>query len=371
VSSTGNGGAAGGSGRRRRVVRRALLAVAGVVVLSAGVIGIGGWMLAAPRYQGPTSDHFDGARFHNPVAIPHAGFGDLLRWQLNRQRGPWTGHPDAPPGPPPPTRVGRGALRVTFVNHATVLIQMDGLNVLTDPIWSERASPVRFAGPRRRRPPGIRFEDLPPIDLVIVSHNHYDHMDAPTLRRLAAAHRPRIAAGLGNGALLAREGIAGAVELDWWQGIPVSAAGGAEMRLTAVPAQHFSQRGLGDRDRTLWTGYVLSGPAGAVYFAGDTGFGPHFRQVRERFGAVRLALLPIGAYRPEWFMSGVHVSPDGALEAHRVLGAGTSAAIHFGTFELADDGEAEPPARLAALLAGLDPRPRFWVLGFGEGRDVP
>ena len=314
------------------------------------------------------SDHFDGKRFHNQETTEHGGFGLLLKWALNREPGPWRSWTDAEPGPPPPARVGPGELRVTYVNHATALVQMDGVNLLTDPIWSERCSPVGFAGPRRVRPPGLRFEDLPPIDLVLVSHNHYDHLDVPTLRRLHAAHGPRALAPLGNRRLLERTGLR-ADELDWWDAVDLGA-----VTATLVPAKHFSSRSVSDRDRTLWGGFVVTGAAGAVYFAGDTGFGPHFAQIRERFGPVRLALLPIGAFRPTWFMSRVHVSPDEAVRAHQVLEAGTSVGIHFGTFRLADDGQDEPPARLEQALREAEAasaRPRFWVLGFGEGRDVP
>lgn len=145
----------------------------------------------------------------------------------------------------------------------------------------------------------------------------------------------------------------------------------ATVDLIAVPNQHFSNRGLFDRDRTLWLGYVLRGPAGLAYFAGDTALGPHYAAIRTRLGPPRLAVLPIGAYRPSWFMSAVHQSPAQALEAHRILGAGTSVAMHFGTFALGDDGEDEPTAALEAELLTSSPRPRFWVLGFGEGREVP
>ncbi len=324
-------------------------------------------MFSAPRYRGPVSDHFDGRRFHDNDPIPHARVTDLLRWGLTRDAGPWR-RVDAEPGPPPPRRVPDGAMRVTFVNHATVLVQMDGKNVLTDPIWSERCSPVSFAGPRRHRPPGLRFEDLPPIDLVLVSHNHYDHLDVPTLRRLAEAHRPAIVTGLGNRALLEREGIGGGVEIDWWQ--ETRAAG---LRVTGVPARHFSGRGTMDRDATLWMGLVVHGSGGDACFAGDTGFGPHFAAIRERLGAPRLALLPIGAFRPEWFMRPVHMTPADALAAHCALGAAASVGIHHGTFRLADDGQDEPVEVLRGAIAeaGDDAARRFVTLEHGAGLDVP
>ena len=366
---------------------------------------------ASPRYRGPHSDHFDGDRFHNHQSgwQTEASF---LKWQMNRQRGEWRDWVDAPPGPPPPDRVGDGKLRVTFINHATTLIQMDGVNILTDPIWSERCSPVSFAGPKRHRPPGIRFEDLPKIDVVLVSHNHYDHLDLPTLRRLRREHDPRIFTPLGNAAIIegrraSRPQATGVspvatgtntprqdaaalrarrppsdstgsntpnqnatapratAELDWWQSAQHDA-----VTITAVPAQHFCARAISDRNRTLWGGFVISGPSGNVYFAGDTGWGKHFAEVRERFRDIRLALLPIGAYLPRWFMKPAHISPVEAVDAHLTLGAKTSVAIHFGTFDLGDDGELEPVENLRKAIAAKG-NSDFVVLDFGEGRDVP
>jgi L-ascorbate metabolism protein UlaG (beta-lactamase superfamily) len=339
----------------------------GVLLLALVVLTVAvGWVLSGPRYRGPASDNFDGKRFHNLQEIVHPGFLGFLKWQLRRQRGAWETRIRAP-GPPPPARAGSGDLRITFVNHATALIQMDGVNVLTDPIWSDRASPFTWVGPRRRHSPGVRFEDLPSIDAVVVSHSHYDHLDLPTLRRLAAAHDPRFFIGLGSAPLLRGAGIDRVTEIDWWQSQPLTES----IKLTGVPAQHFSNRGLFDRDATLWLGFALRGPAGLVYFAGDTGAGPHFAELRRRLGPPRLAILPIGAYLPRWFMRGVHISPEEALEAHELLGAGTSVGIHFGTFILADDGQDEPVRALEAAMARRRERPRFWVLGFGEGRDVP
>lgn len=335
----------------------------GLVLAITLAITLAGWFFSVPGYRGPASDHFDGRRFQNQSGTLHVGFGDATRWMVTRKPGPWGTVRRIDTAPNPPALVGAGDLRVTFINHATTLIQMDGVNILTDPIWSDRCSPLSWMGPRRARPPGIRFQQLPHIDVVLLSHNHYDHLDLPTLRRLAREHRPSFVAPLGNREFLRRRGIP-AAELDWWQRLHLQDG----VALTCVPAQHFSSRGLFDRDRTLWAGFVVTGPAGTVYFAGDTGFGPHFAQVRERFGPVRLALLPIGAFRPEWFMSRVHMSPDEALEAHRILEAGTSVATHFGTFRLADDGQNEALERIEALVRAQDPAPRLWVLGFGEGR---
>jgi L-ascorbate metabolism protein UlaG (beta-lactamase superfamily) len=314
------------------------------------------------------TDHFDGRRFRNQVTTEHGGFGDFLRWMATRESGPWRRWTEIPPAASPPRVVGARQMRVTFVNHSTVLVQMNGLNFLTDPIWSERCSPVSFAGPRRVHAPGLRLDQLPPIDVVLLSHNHYDHLDLPTLRRLASEHNPRVVVPLGNGGTLGRRGVRGVEELDWWESTEVHEA----TRVHAVPAKHFSGRGIFDRDRALWAGFVVTSPAGAVYFAGDTGFGPHFVEIRERYGPPRMALLPIGAYRPEWFMSRVHMSPEEALRAHKILGAGMSVGIHFGTFRLADDGQDEPADRIATLLRERkQPDTTFWVLRPGEARDVP
>jgi L-ascorbate metabolism protein UlaG (beta-lactamase superfamily) len=348
--------------------RSILLVLIGFLIGLAALVFILGCSLSGPRYQGPPSDHFDGARFFNQQFVAHRSFSEFLRWMWIREPAEWEDRTNLPPGPPPPPRVGDGRLRVTFVNHATVLLQMDGLNILTDPIWSQRASPFSWLGPRRYRSPGIRFEDLPAIDVVVISHNHYDHLDLPTLKRLHRQHRPLFVVGLGNAALLKSAGIDKVKELDWWQELRVSRT----VRLVSTPAQHFSARGLCNRDATLWAGYVIEGPAGAVYFAGDTGFGPHFAQIRQRFGLLRLAILPIGAYRPAWFMGRIHLSPAQAVRAHDVLAATTSLAMHYGTFRLADDGQDQPLRDLAAALdAHTNPKPRFWTLAFGEGQDVP
>lgn len=343
------------------------VAVIIVSVLAFATI-VGCCAFSAPGYFGPKSEHFDGRRFFNQDRRADRGPLDHLKWIINRERGKWQKWTNAEPGPKPLKRVGNGELRVTFINHSTLLIQMDSMNILTDPAWSERSSPVWFAGPRRVRSPGIRFEDLPPIDVVVVSHNHYDHLDLPTLKRLYLQHKPKIYVGLGNKLLLDRSGIEQVCELDWWQQVELSNS----IRLACVPAQHFSGRGLCDRNKTLWAGFVFESQAGTVYFAGDTGFSSHFEQISDRFGPIRLALLPIGAFLPKWFMSAGHLSPDDALKAHFILGAKASVAMHFGTFPMADDGQSEPADRLSAAIAETGMRQtRFWILGFGEGRAVP
>jgi L-ascorbate metabolism protein UlaG (beta-lactamase superfamily) len=330
-----------------------------------GAAAIEGLVFGAPRWRGAVSDHFDGVRFRN-LDAGRQSEGSFLKWQATRQPGEWPEHPEATYGPPPPERVSDGRLRITFINHSTTLIQIDGVNILTDPVWSHRVSPVSFTGPRRHRPSGIRFDDLPPIDLVVVSHNHYDHMDVATLRALQERHRPAIVAPLGNAALMHRHGVGGAIDLDWWE--TTRHANGIET--TVVPARHFSARAISDRDRNLWSGFVVSGRSGNIYFAGDTGWGDHFAEIGRRFAPIRAALLPIGSYLPRWFMHPAHIDPAQAVDAHVALGARTSVAVHFGTFALGDDGEYDPVRDLNAALAGKG-NPPFLVLDQGEGRDLP
>lgn len=327
-----------------------------------------GTFSSGTRQNSDQPDHWRDGRFFNPGAPAH-GFSQLLRWILHRERGAWRRWIDAPRAgslEPPPERVLGEELRVTLVNHATFLIQSEGLNILTDPVWSHRVSPLTFAGPERHRAPGIAFTDLPPIDLIVLSHNHYDHLDLATLRRLNACFRPEICCPLGVGRLLRRAGFATIHELDWGQSIRWRGK-----RLDCVRAQHFSARTPFDRDRTLWAGWVIGFDAGAVYFAGDSGFGPFFAEIAREFSPIRLAFLPIGAYKPEWFMGPIHMTPEEALEVHRILAPSVSVAMHYGTFALADDGETEPVERLAAALGANPPETPFLVLEHGVGHSIP
>jgi len=345
-----------------------ILGAGGLAASAPAALALADWgWIASPAYQGPPTDHFDGKYFHNLRPLVGRGWRQMWRWRRQSRPGPWRPWTAASPGPAPPRRVDGARLRVTYVNHATTLIQTQGINILTDPTWSERCSPVGWAGPRRVRPPGLRYGDLPRIDLILLSHNHYDHLDLPTLARLERDHRPRLLCPLGNAQLLKRAGIRRGEDMDWWETRTVG-----PVRLWCVPAQHWSGRGLSDRGRTLWGGFVLTAPGGPVYFAGDTGDGPHFERIVDRVGAPRLALLPIGAYLPDWFMGPVHLSPLEAVRVHRRLRARVSLGIHFGTFRLADDGQDQPLEDLAAARrAEAVGEEDFWVLDFGQGREVP
>jgi L-ascorbate metabolism protein UlaG (beta-lactamase superfamily) len=304
----------------------------------------------------PFPEHFDGKRFFNPGGKQARGFLDLLRWQLtSRPESSPRFVPDVVPSVPPP-RIEGSETRVTLINHSTLLFQKNGMNILTDPVWSKRVSPVGWIGPRRRRGPGVRFEDLPRIDLVLITHNHYDHLDLATLRRLSTQGQSRYVAPVGLARFLQSKGFAPVDELDWGDSVRASQA-----IVHCVPASHFSARGLFDRNCTLWCGYAIELGGHLIYFAGDTGFGGHFAAIRERFGAPFLALLPIGAYEPRWFMSAVHMGPDEAARAHAILGAKTSIAIHHGTFQLADEA-IDTPKRLLGQCAPES----FLVLNNGE-----
>ena len=278
-----------------------------------------------PGYEGPRSDHFDGRHFFNPGATAGRSFRDFLRWRRTSNPKPW------------PRALESGQLALTFINHITFLIQYRGFNILTDPVYSERASPFRHLGPRRVRAPGLAFVDLPPIHLVLVSHNHYDHLDIHTLRRLEALHAPAFVTGLGNRDFLRSFGLRDVHELDWWQSKRIG-----ELELLMTPAQHWSTRGPGNRNRTLWGGFIARATSRQVYFAGDTGHWRHFRDIRARCGPVDLALLPIGAYEPRWFMCNQHMNPEEAVQAHLELEARISVPTHFGCFRLTDEGIDDP-----------------------------
>ncbi|TAT82602.1 MBL fold metallo-hydrolase [Rhizobium ruizarguesonis] len=324
-----------------------------------------------PYYSGPVSDHFDGTHFFNPEGIEPLGFRDLLRWQFGGGRERW---PQSVPSPyaaakPDPCVDGQD-LRVTMVGHATMLVQVAGLNILTDPVWSERASPFAFAGPKRVVQPGIAFDDLPPIDLVLVSHNHYDHLDIATLRRLGAKHRPRVVTPLGNDTIIRRAvPDIQTTSMDW--GERISHAG---ISIDAEPAHHWSARGTADRRMALWASFVLSTPAGKIYHVGDTGFhhGINYKAAQQKHGGFRLAILPFGAYEPRWFMKGQHQNPQEAVIGMKLANATYVAGHHFATFQLTNEAVDAPARALQDAMSEHDiPPERFRPLRAGEVFNVP
>lgn len=325
-----------------------------------------------PYYSGPVSDHFDGTRFFNPQGDPAEGLAGVLRWKLLGKPAQWpevveTPHPQARPD----RRVEGNTMRVTMVGHATMLIQVAGANILTDPVWSERVSPFEFAGPQRHNRPGIAFADLPPIDLVLVSHNHYDHLDTDTLKRLVEDHDPQIITPFGNDTIIRAAAPDARIETGDW-GDVINTRSGLMVHLT--PAHHWSARGVNDRYMALWSGFVIETVAGRIYHVGDTGYfgGRNYRAVRERFGALRLAVLPIGAYEPRWFMKSQHQNPAEAVEGFLLCGAAHAVGHHWGTFQLTDEGARSPAEDLSTALQakGLD-ADRFAALLPGAVFDVP
>ncbi|ACU89313.1 conserved hypothetical protein [Desulfomicrobium baculatum DSM 4028] len=320
-------------------------------------------------YRGPVSDHFDGSTFDNPWDPMPNRFGDFLKWRLTAERGYWPEHVAVEPTLPPQRVMGE-ELRVTYVGHATVLLQTRGLNILTDPIWSERASPFSFAGPRRVAAPGVRFEDLPPIDLVLVSHNHYDHLDLPTLARLHQAFNPLVLTPLGNDAT-----IRSAVPemrlrtLDWGQSFTVN----EQVRLVLEPMQHWSARGLFDRLEALWGAFVIDAPGGAIYFLADAGYAGHLsKDFVAKYGPPRLSLLPVGAYEPQWFMRYAHMNPAEAVQTFLDLGLGNAMGTQHEVFPMADEAYAAPRRELSQALhsRGID-ESLFLLPKVGEWFTVP
>ena len=320
-----------------------------------------------PRF--PVSDHCDGRRFFNPDPDAPAGrpLRDVIRWARGRRPTPWPARLDDRAWPFPATPA-REALALTFLGHSTFLLRAGGRVLITDPVFAERAGPFGRLGPRRVRPAALALEALPRVDLILQSHNHYDHLDLAAHDRLAHRDAPRVVTPLGNRAYLPRLARPRTTELDWWEG----SAPLPDVRVTAVPAQHFSARTPWDRNRALWAGFVVEVAGWRVYFAGDTGYGPHFAEIGRRFPGLDVALLPIGAYEPRWFMRPVHVDPEEAVRAHLEMGVARSFGLHFGTFQLTDEG-IDAPLRGLSLhrtAAGLGPA-AFDALAHGETLVLP
>jgi len=339
----------------------ALIVILGAILF---ILLIGAY-ISAPTYRGSITDHFDGKKFINPGNVKEKGLLDVFKWMFSRERTKWEKLETNEYGPKPPALVNSG-IRITFINHTTFLIQIKGLNILTDPIWSDRASPFSWAGPKRMRNPGIRFEDLPHIHAVFLSHNHYDHLDLPSLKNIVQKFNPRIFTGLGVGEFLEKHDMDFFVEMDWWQEFLIS----KDATLTAVPAQHFSGRGMFDRDGTLWMGFVIKTDDGNIYFAADTGYNEHtFKEIGERCAPIRVSIIPIGAYKPQWFMKPIHCSPEEAVRIHIDVRSRESIASHFGTFPLADEGRDDPPRDLKEALTKYNlPEQEFIVLKEGQSR---
>jgi L-ascorbate metabolism protein UlaG (beta-lactamase superfamily) len=301
-----------------------------------------------PYYDGPVSDHYDGLRFFPPGGPRDKALGELLKMvrDSRRVRVPWPKNPPVQPCPAPPVRVD--GLRVTLVGHSTFLIQTQRVNILTDPVWSDRAGPFGLIGPKRATPPGLDFAHLPALDAILLSHNHYDHMDLATLSRLAKERPCPVWTPLGNDTILkTHDAGIDARALDWGQSAEIGA-----LRVTCEPALHWSARGRSDRRMALWGSFMLTGAEGAIYYAGDTGYGDGslWDAIAARHAPIRLALLPIGAYAPRWFMADQHCDPDEAVAIFQKMRVERAVACHWGAFRLTDEPYDEPPLRLAAAL---------------------
>lgn len=336
-------------------------------ILIAGLVIVMGLCSCGIGYKGPVSDHFDGSRFF--MEGNDHSFGDMVKWMWEMETVKWPEWIVEPVQPPPPEAVGPGKLRVTYVNHATVLIQVDELNIITDPVWSLKVGPFSWMGVKRIRNPGVSFENLPKIDLVLISHDHYDHLDLPTLTKMVQRDDPMILTGLGLKQYLEKHGITKTVELDWQQTYQLE---NSKLTITFVPSLHSSGRWPLMGNKSLWGGYVITYSKGNIYFAGDTGYGEFVDRISDRFDSFRLTILPIGSYEKRWFMKNQHMNPDDAVKVHLALKSMQSMGMHYGTF--AEHPEQAVDAHEKDLSMALDEhkidRSKFWVLKFGEGRDL-
>lgn len=313
------------------------------------VLFIGVLTGCSSAYQGPITPHYDGSSFSNPGYKKESSVAGYLWLRLTESQAKWPETVPVAPQPAPPPRVDDGTARVTHIGHATVLIQLAGLNILTDPIWSDRASMFSFAGPKRVTVPGVGFDALPQIDVVLISHNHYDHLDLPTLRRINDRDKPRVLVPLGNSKLVSAAMPGSKVsEHDW--GDRVGIAGKA--MITLEPLLHGSGRSPFDQQKTLWAAYVIEAKGYKIYHVGDAGYadGRIFRDTGAKYGGFDLAILPIGAYEPKSFMKDAHMSPVEAVKAAQDVRAKRALAHHFGAFPLGFESFEAPQAALDAAL---------------------
>ncbi len=286
----------------------------------------------SPKIEIEKSDHFNGSTFNNlEKSNSEKGFLKFLKWKFTTKKEKWPNWVEIKQQKIPKEIVKKGEVSVTFINHATVLIQIDGVNIITDPIYSKRTSPFSFLGPKRVKLPGVKFEDLPKIDVVLISHNHYDSFDVKTLNKLIKRDNPKILFGIGNSYYLDEKDEKNIVEMDWKDQYEFRG-----LKFVFLPAKHWSKRNLNDANKSLWGSFAILGEK-KVYFAGDTGYSNHFKNIQKQFGYFDLSLIPIGAYEPRWFMKEAHMNPKEAVLAHKDLKSKKSIGIHFGTFQLTNE----------------------------------
>lgn len=310
------------------------------------------------------SDHYDGKKFFNPTLVKQfsPGLSDVFR--MTREGRPrWPKKMTSNGSPKLDENLGIDGISLTFVNHATFLIQLPGINILTDPVWAKRVSPISWFGPKRIRSAGVKMEELPIIHFVIISHNHYDHLDLETLKELEKRFSPKFLVPYGDKSLLESAGIKNVQELDWWESVQAN----TETSITFTPAQHSSRRGLFDKDRSLWGSYYIQSKKHSVYFGGDAGYSTHFKNIKNCLGAPEIALLGIGAYEPNWFMKPMHMNPEEAVTAYLDLDAKVGIGMHFGTFQLASEEYDQPLRELNIAIQKLKiSQERFITLQEGE-----
>lgn len=339
--------------------RVSIISFVGIILLSCSLY-----------HTGKVSDHFDGTRFYDPEVNYDSSFWSLLKWRLNRKSIAWPDKVEVFKYDIPPQRVYGDELRVSNVGHVTFLIQTQGLNILTDPVWSKRASPVSFAGPKRVMEPGINFGDLPPIDVIWISHNHYDHLDLKTIEKLWNIHKPRIIAPLGNDSIITSYNKHIVVEAyDWGEEVEISEA----VKFHLSPMQHWSARGLFDRNRALWAALTIETNGGNIYFVGDSGYGGgrYFKRDKQKFGKFRLALLPMGAYEPRWFMEYPHMNPNDMVSAYLDLGEPYTVPSHYDVFKLTDEGRGQAKVDLEIAMRKRNTGNKIKIIEVGEYWYVP
>jgi len=314
------------------------------------------------------SDHYNGSEFYNPEPSDHT-FGDMLVWLWEMETVKWPEWIYDPSQPKPELYAVHNGCSFTYINHSTTLIQIDSINILTDPIWSDFAGPVSWLGADRVRDPGVKFDDLPPIGIVLLSHDHFDHLDLPTLKKLVKTFNPVILTGLGLKTFLADEDITNVVELDWWDEYKIS---DSEIMITFIPARHSSGRGLFDGNETLWGGFVIENNSKRILFAGDTAYGIFLGRIHRIYSSFDLTILPVGNYEKRWFMRNQHMNPEDAVRAHLLLNSKQSVGIHYATF--AEHPEQEINAHEKDLEEALDKfnvdEVRFRILKFGERLEI-
>lgn len=319
----------------------------------------------SPSLDIPKSDHFDGKRFFNPHKPKmDKPFGDLIKWKMKNSEKDWPKWVEITQTKPKKKRTETNEVIVTFINHNSLLIQIDGVNIITDPIYSDRTSPVSWAGPKRVKAPGVKYEDLPPIDLIIISHNHYDSLDTPTIHRMMKDHPAKVLIGLGSKHYIDVEFRDRVIEMDWQDEHKFK-----DLTLVFLPTQHWSKRTLTDLRKSLWGSFAIFGSK-KIYFVGDTGYFHHFKEAGEKYNGFDLALIPIGAYEPRWFMKNAHINPEESFKVHQDLKSEFSIGIHYGTFQLTDEAIDDPIKDLTKVLKENPQAKPFIVLENGESHTL-